>query len=44
MKLPTLQANLLSEDVGQALLSVVSQTGNCYVAELRLASNDVRFL
>ncbi|MBQ9611686.1 MAG: SDR family oxidoreductase [Lachnospiraceae bacterium] len=35
---------LSPEDVGQALVSVCQQTDNCYVAELRLASNNVKFL
>ena len=35
---------LTPEDVGQALVTVCSQTSNCYVAELRLASNNVKFL
>ena len=35
---------LTPEDVGQALVTVCSQTDNCYVAELRLASNNVKFL
>lgn len=34
---------LTPEDVGQALLSVVTQTSNCYIAELHLASNNVKF-
>ena len=39
------ETNFLSpEDVGQALVTVCSQTNNCYVAELRLASNNVKFL
>lgn len=32
---------LTPEDVGQALLSMCTQTGNCYIAELQLASNNV---
>lgn len=35
---------LTPEDVGQALVTVCSQTDNCYVAELRLASSNVKFL
>ena len=35
---------LTPEDVGQALVTVCSQTDNCYVAELRLASRNVKFL
>lgn len=31
---------LTPEDVGQALLSVCTQTSNCHVAELRLAANN----
>lgn len=31
---------LTAEDVGQALLSVCTQTNNCHVAELRLAANN----
>ncbi len=34
---------LTPEDVGQALVSVCSQTRNCHIAELRLASNNVTF-
>ena len=32
---------LTPEDAGQALLSMCTQTGNAYIAELRLASNNV---
>lgn len=35
---------LSPEDVGRALVTVCSQTDNCYVAELRLASKNVKFL
>ena len=34
---------LTPEDVGNALLTMCLQTGNCYVAEMRLASNNVVF-
>ena len=34
---------LTPEDAGNALLTMCLQTGNCYVAELRLASNNVVF-
>ncbi len=35
---------LTPEDVGQALVNLCLQTDNCYVAELCLASNNVKFL
>lgn len=35
---------LTPEDVGKAIVNVCLQTDNCYVAELRLASNNVKFL
>ena len=35
---------LSPENVGQVLVTICSQTDNCYVAELRLASKNVKFL
>ncbi len=35
---------LTPEDVGRAMVTICSQTDNCYVAELHLASKDVKFL
>ena len=34
---------LTPEDVGNAILTMCLQTGNCYVAEMRVASNNVVF-